>query len=129
GRGPKIWTEVTPGPDGVPTAEVNTGVDYLKGAVDERFSVAAGKASWKNKAEQGEKPTGKAFYASMYGPPEESAILARALLAAGGRLALLPDGEARIERVGERTAEADSRSLAVTQYALSGLDFSPSYVW
>src|SRR5437899_13099817 len=29
GRGPKIWTEVTPGPDGVPTAEVNTGVDYL----------------------------------------------------------------------------------------------------
>ena len=129
GRGPKVWTEIVPGPGGIPTALVNTGVDYYKGPVDERFVVASGKANWKNKAEQGEKAVAKAFYSSMYGPPEEGALLARALLSAGGRLPLLPDGEARIERVGERQVEAGGKSLTVTQYTISGLDFSPSPIW
>jgi imidazolonepropionase-like amidohydrolase len=129
GRGPKVWTEILPGPGGIPTAETNTGVDYLKGAVDERFSIVSGKASWRNKAEQGTKLAENAFYVSMYGPAEENAMLARALLAAGGRLPLLPDGEARIERVGERTVEAAGRSLTITEYAVSGLDFAPSTIW
>ena len=47
GRGPKIWTEITSGADGIPTSLVNTGVDYLKGPVEERFGIAGGKASWK----------------------------------------------------------------------------------
>jgi imidazolonepropionase-like amidohydrolase len=130
GRGPKIWTEMTTsGPDGVPTSLVNTGVDYLKGPVEERFAITGGKASWKNKAEQGERDAGEAFYSSMYGPPEELALLARALLAAGGRRPLLPDGEARIERVGERRVDAGGSSLAVTQYQITGLDFSPTTIW
>jgi len=129
GRGPKIWTEIGTGPDGIPTSLVNTGVDYLKGPVDERFAVANGRASWKNKAEHGETPFAKAFYASMYGPSEELALLARALLAAGGRLPLLPDGEARIERVGERSVEVDGGARTVTQYLISGLDFSPTTIW
>jgi len=129
GRGPRVMTEITAGPDSIPAALQNTGVDYYKGPVEERFSVVSGKASWKNKAEQGEKPAGKAFYSSMYGPPEEGAMLARALLASGGRLPLLPDGEARIERVGARQLEAGGKTVAVTQYAISGLDFSPTYIW
>lgn len=130
GRGPKIWTEIGTGPDGIPTSLVNTGVDYLKGPVEERFAVADGRASWKNKAEHGETAFAKAFYTSMYGPSEELAVLARALLAAGGRLPLLPDGEARIERVGERSVDAGGgRPLAVTQYQISGLDFAPTPLW
>ncbi len=129
GRGPKIWTEIVPGPDGIPTGEVNTGVDYYKGPVDERFSAVSGTARWKNKAEQGEKPIAGAFYVSMYGPPEENAMLARALLAAGGRRPLLPDGEARIARVGERTVEAGGKPLAVTHYTITGLDFAPTDIW
>ena len=127
GRGPRIWTEMTSGADGIPTSLVNTGVDYLKGPVEERFGIAGGKASWKNKAEHGERDAARAFYSSMYGPPEELAVLARALLAAGGRLPLLPDGEARIERVGPRSVEAGGSSL--TQYQITGLDFSPTTIW
>ena len=129
GRGPKIWTEITSGADGIPTSLVNTGVDYLKGPVEERFGIAGGKASWKNKAEHGEHDAAKAFYSSMYGPPEELAALARALLAAGRPLPLLPDGEARIERIGERRVDAGGSSLAVTQYQITGLDFSPTTIW
>lgn len=61
-----------------------TGNDYLKQQVEERFSVGNGVARWRNSAEAGEAKAGS-FYASMYGPPEEAAILARALLRAGGR--------------------------------------------
>ena len=129
GRGPRVWTEIAPGPDGIPATLANTGVDYYKGPVEERFALASGKATWTNKAEQGEKAVTRAFYSSMYGPPEEGALLARALLSAGGRLPLLPEGEARIERVGERRVEAGGKSLTVTQYTISGLDFSPSPVW
>jgi imidazolonepropionase-like amidohydrolase len=129
GRGPKTWTEITPGRDDLAAALQITGVDYLKAPVDERFAVVSGKASWNNRAEHGSKDVSKAFYVSMNGPTEESAMLARALLAAGGRLPLLPEGEARIERAGERRLEKDGRSVTVTEYLISGLDFAPSALW
>ena len=42
GRGPKIETVMTVGPDGLPTSIENIGVDYLKGPVQERFSIRDG---------------------------------------------------------------------------------------
>ncbi len=56
-------------------------------------------------------------------------MLARAALANGGRIALLPEGEAGVERVGEVTLTANGKSERVTRYSVSGLDFSPTYVW
>src|SRR5262249_29494937 len=129
GRGPKVWTEITPGRDGIPTAVRNTGVDYLEAPVDEHFSMAGGKASWRNTAENGSKEAAGAFYVSMNGPSEETALLARALLAAGGRLPLLPEGEARLDKAGERRLEEGGRALTVTEYLISGLDFAPTPLW
>ena len=83
GRGPKTRTVMAPG------SITTTGVDYLKAPVNETF--AGGK--WSNGAESGSSTNGKALYASMYGPPEESAAIARALLKAPGhKLPLLPAG-------------------------------------
>ena len=39
GRGPRIDTVTTVGTDGIPTSTENTGVDYLKGPVEERFTI------------------------------------------------------------------------------------------
>jgi imidazolonepropionase-like amidohydrolase len=129
GRGPKTYTTLVLH-EGVPVSEQTEGNDYMKDAVDETFSVKDGTASWKSKAEQGSrKLSGAAFYASMYGPPIEFALLARAALDRGGRIALLPDGEARIAKVREVAAQASDKSQPVTLYAVSGLDFSPAYVW
>ena len=107
------------------------GVNYLKTAVAERFTLEGGKASWKSAGEQGETTVaGPAFYVPAEGAPEIIAVLARALLAApGGRLPLLPAGEAAIEKRGPLTVTAGGRSRTVVQYAITGLGFSPTPVW
>src|SRR5947208_924513 len=112
GRGPKTHTVMSPG------AMTTTGVDYLKAPVNETF--ANGK--WSNGAENGSSANAKALYASMYGPPEENASIARALLAAPGhKLALLPAGEASLRKLGELTV--DGKRL--TAYDIYGFGFSP----
>lgn len=130
GRGPRIDTVTMLGTDGIPTSTENTGNDYLKGPVEERFSIRDGVARWKNKAENGERPVKSAvFFPSFYGPPDEFGLLAKALLRAGGSMPLLPEGEARIEKVRDVTVAKDGESRPVTLYAVRGFQFSPTYVW
>ena len=130
GRGPKITEHVTLDANQIPSRIESTGNDYEKAPVDERFSVEGGNDTWKNRAEQGSKPvSGKAFYVSISGVPEEGGLLAQALLAAGGKLRLLPEGEASIQKRGELRIEANGQSRTVTQYAVTGLDFVPDPVW
>jgi cytosine/adenosine deaminase-related metal-dependent hydrolase len=130
GRGPKVTEHIRLNKDSLPVELTNTGNDYLKAPVDERFSLNQGKASWKNRAEEGEKQiSDRPFYVSISGVPEENAILARALLAAGGRLPLLPEGEASIEKRGELKIGAKGQSRTVVQYAINGLDFTPTPIW
>jgi imidazolonepropionase-like amidohydrolase len=130
GRGPKTITVLTLGANGFPSSEITEGNDYLKADVHEEFAVDAGNARWKNKAEQGQKKlTSPNFYLSMFGPPEESALLVRAALANHGKLPLLPEGEARVTKVRESEVEAGGKKQRVTLYSVIGLDFSPNYVW
>lgn len=129
GRGPKTWTTLAVR-DGVLVSEETAGNDYMKNPVQETFSIAQGTASWKSKAEQGSRAiAGPAFYASMYGPPVEDALLVRAALDHGGRIALLPAGEAQVAEVKKAVMKASGKSQAVALYAISGLDFSPGLVW
>jgi cytosine/adenosine deaminase-related metal-dependent hydrolase len=131
GRGPKVTASIRLAADGTVAALDVTGNDYFKTPVDEHFSLVAGRARWKNKGEAGGRVvSGPAQYLSFDGPPDELGLLAQALLRAReGRIALLPEGEARIERVGEREVQAGGRARALVQYAISGLDFSPTPVW
>jgi len=124
GRGPKTHTEMTTDAHSVTTSLKTEGNDYLKAAVNETFADGA----WSNGAENGKGTSG--FYVSMYGPPEETAVLARALLAAPNqKIALLPAGEASIRRVGELNVSAGGKTQHVTCYEISGLGFTPSPVW
>ena len=125
GRGPFLQSRYVLDGHRVPTSVLTGGHDYLKTPIVEKFESAAGKGSWKNKVEEGERRLdGPAFYVSQTGPPGELALLARALVATpGGRLPLLPQGEARIERVGDRKVGTGDGSQTVTQYAITGLGF------
>jgi len=130
GRGPKITEKLVFDKDGIPTRIENSGNDYMKAPVVEKFSLVNGTASWKNRAEEGQKPVaGKAFYISLSGVPEEGALLAKALLAAGGKLTLLPAGEATIEKRVDLQISANGKTRTVTQYAINGLDFTPTPIW
>lgn len=130
GRGPKITERISLDKDGLPIEIESSGNDYMKDPVQERFSLRGGHATWKNRAEQGEKAvSGKAFYVSLSGVQEETAFLAKALLAAGGRLPLLPAGEAAIEKRSVLKIEVNGQARSLTQYAISGLDFAPTPIW
>jgi imidazolonepropionase-like amidohydrolase len=135
GRGPKTTSILKLDPHGIPISEVITGNDYLKSPVDENYSLEAGTARWKNTAEQGDKKVSiPAYYSPLSGGPSEIALLAHAALHNDGKIALLPEGEARVTRVTELEADSPASEGAkhkkqVTLYAVTGLDFAPTYVW
>jgi imidazolonepropionase-like amidohydrolase len=131
GRGPSVRSRIELDAKGVPVLLTVDGNDYLKSAIAERFSVTDGRAAWTNKVERGElKLAAPAFYLSQSGVPSETALLARALLdAADARLALLPVGEARIQRLEERTVQVGEQSRQVALYAITGLGFQPVPIW
>ncbi len=131
GRGPRTRSEVRLDGRGLPVSLHTTGTDYLKGAVDETLSAGgAGTLRWKNRAENGSSPSGSGFYLSMFGAPEETAMLARALLRAPGHsLPLLPAGRASARPIDRMTVAAGGRRETVELVAIDGLGFSPSFVW
>ena len=130
GRGPKTTSILKLDPSGLPLSEVITGNDYLKSPINETYSLDAGTARWKNDSEQGEKKiSAPAFYSSLNGGPSEIALLAHAALHNRGKITLLPEGEARVQRMAELDVEAAGRKKHVALYAATGLDFSPTYFW
>jgi hypothetical protein len=124
GRGDHITATWRLDDAGVPIEYDGRGNDYMKAPVEEHFEIKDGRASWKNRSEQGDQAvSGEAFYLPMNAPPEFLGVLARALLKAPThRLPLLPAGEATIEKVGKVTA-------GNTEYRITGLGFSPQPIW
>ncbi|HEX3557160.1 MAG TPA: amidohydrolase family protein [Thermoanaerobaculia bacterium] len=131
GRGPKTETRFRLGAGGIPVSEHTTGYDYWKTPVDERYERTGAKASWKNAAENGERQlTVPAFYLGLNAPPQEFELLTRALVEApGGRLPLLPVGEAHVEKIDSRKVSAGGKERTADLYAVHGLGFSPGYEW
>jgi hypothetical protein len=129
GRGPQIHEELKVGADGNPVALQVSGHSYMGAPVAENFEVADGQARWESTVERGEAAAG-GFYSANDGTPEQSAVLARALLAAPGqRLDLLPAGTAAIQAVTSEEVCLDEQCRTATLYAISGLDFTPQYLW
>ncbi|MEY2576481.1 MAG: hypothetical protein QOF80_1968 [Verrucomicrobiota bacterium] len=127
GRGDHIIATWKLDAAGVPTEYQGSGNDYMKAQVEEHFEIKNGKASWKNRSEQGEQAlTGEAFYLPMTAPPEFLGVMARALLKAPNhKLPLLPAGEASIEAAGKVTTGKGE----LTEYRITGLGFSPQPIW
>ncbi|MFL6197078.1 MAG: amidohydrolase family protein [Thermoanaerobaculia bacterium] len=131
GRGPSTTTRARLDSSGLPVLLETTGHDYWKSPVEERFERAGGRASWKNSAEKGDREVqGPAFYLSLNGAPQETALLARALLAAPDhRIQLLPTGEATIREVSSTEVRNGGETRKVHLYDISGLGFTPTYLW
>jgi hypothetical protein len=73
--------------------------------------------------------SGPVYYAALH-PVHDLGVLARLLLQREDRtLALLPDGTARLEPLGERWVEVDDKRRRIHLYAIHGLDLKPGYVW
>ncbi len=72
---------------------------------------------------------GDKFYIDLNGGPESGALLARALLKKGGKLAVLPSGEARIRKLQTVATEGNGSKVNATLYEIAGLSLTPSYLW
>lgn len=132
GRGPRIYTTYRVDERGLLVFEESKGVDYMKSSVEERFSLAGGLAVWKNKSED-EKQANvhDKFYIDLNGGVEGGAILARALLTSknGGKLPVLPSGEASIQKMLSIPIEGNGQKRRATLYEISGLGYTPNYLW
>jgi imidazolonepropionase-like amidohydrolase len=127
GRGDHITASWKLDGAGVPIEYAGRGNDYMKAPIEEHFEIKNGRASWKNRSEQGEQAvSGQAFYLPMNPPPEFFGVLARALLKAPNhKLPLLPAGDATIEQAGKVTFGNN----VFTAYRITGLGFSPQPIW
>jgi len=132
GRGPHIVERMAVNDAGYLTNAVIRGHSYFKDSVDERFSYANGRASWKNHVE-GDSSAVRAlpFYMSLDGPPAENDPFLQALFAGSGKpMPLFPTGEATIEKVRDLEISGPaSAKRTVSLYAISGLGFTPAYLW
>jgi cytosine/adenosine deaminase-related metal-dependent hydrolase len=130
GRGPKVQSRIRLAADGTISALEASGNDYYKDAFTESFTLTGGRARWHNGVEHGDIAASHAFYASYYNVPDETALLANALLRAPGHtLPLYPAGKAHIDEVARKELHAGADKRTVVEYAISGLDFTPSTVW
>jgi imidazolonepropionase-like amidohydrolase len=130
GRGPKTYSTYRLDSHGVVTSEETKGVDYMKSPVAETFSTESGDASWKNQSENARyaKATGR-FFVGLSAGPAGASLLAQALLKNGGKLPLLPGGEATLHELKSVPVEANGQKANATLFQIEGLNFSPTYLW
>lgn len=130
GRGPVTTSVLRLDATGVPVSETVTGNSYLKTPVHESYTLQSGSARWKNEYEEGERTlTAPAMYVAMNLSPVETGLLASAALHNGGKIRLLPEGQATVTRQSEANVQAAGQAKHVALYSIIGLDFSPTYVW
>ncbi len=130
GRGPAANATIHVAPDGTVTSFEAHGHHEMQAPVDEVFSIDGGHARWKSREETGDVAVARpSFFVPIADVPDILGLLAQALLKAGGTMALLPDGEAHIEKTGEATVQAGSRTKHLTAYAITGLDLTPTRLW
>lgn len=130
GRGPGAGATVHLAPDGTIASLQSRGHHEEGSTTEETFSLAAGHATWTSLEEQGARDVaGRAFYFPITELPDTLGWLAQALLKAGGPIALLPEGEASLVKLGDATVTAAGQSEHLTCYGVTGLDFAPAKVW
>src|SRR5881392_2912412 len=130
GRGPAVSQRVVLGPDGFPVRMDIEGVDYLKSPVEEHYVAQAGspwQAAWQNQAESTSvaRPA-PAFYLPMN---DISIDVLEPLLLKAQRLPLLPQGEARVERLRDLSVTVAGKPRTLTLYAIHGFGFAPQTFW
>lgn len=131
GRGPALDERYTVADNGLIEHYEVDGKAYMGAPVDERFSHESGTARWQSTLESGSAERAlDGYYLANDATPEQTAALARALLAAPEqRLSLWPSGSAGIHKLARETVAVGRETRHVDLYAISGLGFSPSYIW
>jgi hypothetical protein len=129
GRGPHVEATWRLAADGTFRAYSATGKHTMGTKVAETFTRSGDRVTWKSEEESADRTvSGAAFFLPMADGPT-SDLLVPAIQKAGGKLALLPGGEARLETIGTLDVTVGSLSRKLTGYAIRGIGFDPIYTW
>lgn len=133
GRGPALNQRVTVGADGYPKSVEITGHDYLKVPVEERFwadrTSGGWHFGWKNAAESSSVVLKSAAYYLPMNDASVGVLEPLLLKSANARVMLLPQGNARLERIRDLTITLGASRKQLTLYATHGFGFTPSTWW
>lgn len=131
GRGPDLQEEFTLAADGTPLSQRVSGISEFGAPIEESYQRSAAGAKWQSLADQGTaEPGGATLYVPMSYTFESLAQMVRALVHTPRQeLRALPFGTVRLERLDEVRLVNDGMQRTVALYALTGLDYAPTYVW
>jgi hypothetical protein len=130
GRGPHVEGRLRLAADGTLASLSATGHHTFGNKIDERFAREGDHVRWDSAEEHGARDVhGSAFFVPLSPQPEVYGWLVRALLKAGGKLPLLPGGEARLEKTIETDVAVGGVKRRLVGYAISGVDLTRSHVW
>src|SRR5690349_10962288 len=132
GRGPDAREAIVLAKDGTQLSHRVTGKSTFGAPMDEGYAREGATARWYSNAGRGEAPVAGAvaYFPVSEASPQADALLARALaLRPDRRLALLPAGEIRLARLREARLESGGQKRKVALYAITGIDYAPTYVW
>jgi hypothetical protein len=128
GRGPHLQERSQADETGMLVSLEVRGHSYMGAPVAERFNADGDNVTWSSTLESGQASAG-AYYWPSDGTPEQTALLARALLnSESASLPLHPAGKASITRVANYAIDDKQENTAVL-YAISGLGLTPDYIW
>lgn len=129
GRGPHVEAQLTLADDWTIAGYRATGNHTMGTTLAETFAREGARARWQSAEEQGDREVaGAAFFVPIAELPI-SWLLVPAALKAGGTIALLPGGEARVEQVAEVEVTAGDHTRRLVGYRTAGVGLWPSYAW
>ena len=129
GRGPTVEAKLRLGDDWTLQAFEANGKHTMGTPIAERFQLANGVARWQSAEEHGEKAVkGATFFLPIADGPI-TPFLVPAALKAGGTIALLPGGQAKVAKVADITVTAGSEKRVLDGFRIDGLGLAPQYAW
>lgn len=131
GRGPELKEEYQLAADGTFQRYQVKGVSTFGAPVDETFTRDGDTGRWKSTSDAGTHTfTDTALYTPLGGTPATTSVALAALARRpDGKLPLVPSGTLTQRRLASMDISSGSQSRTVDLLALTGIGFTPSFVW
>lgn len=125
GRGPTVAEALTLDASGLPMRWSITGTQTFGGKIDEKFDRTGAVSTWHDSAGPGSQKGEAKLYVAQSASPYALQVYARAILKAGGSLAVLPAGMLTMTKGDTIVLKGAAGDMPVTRYELAGLDLTP----
>ena len=130
GRGPTLTETITLSAKGLPSAWTVSGATTFGNKIDEKFTLAADRAEWRDSTGAGSAVSdGEQVYVPQTASPWSLGLFARLLdKTTSKRMPVLPSGTLTLKKGSALTMAGTPGPARVTAYTLSGTSLSPDFL-